>query len=452
MFMLIALVMASSVTAMDLRLLKKSPGTINNLKEELPGQTNLLGMPCTFSRADHYKFFQFFDLSQKNYETVFDKTSGAVFSICTTPKIPEHVTCQEDFEKKGAYMYGFTYSQVSGKTVCKPIFVADKANTWSYKLNTSDNKKNKGDIVNVIMDTQTTKTSKKALAYTTEFKFICDSSAAKQPEATAAFNADQTKLTITMKNKNACGVDMRKIVIFTQKYNIIPILFILISLPLIFFGLKFIKASLATVGSITALFIVAYIACTLFNFMTWKTKQWIFFFVIALIVSCIAAYICYQSPNIAVMVGGILLGYLAGIKLVQLYATIAKVSPSGMVIGMVAGVFMVLGLILAWKIKNHAVILTTSFGGAQLLAFGIGTLAGNYPDFRLISAQIKTGNKKIGTANWCYIIGTFLVFIIGAVHQYKKYLKKAEENSSDEYGQMSQDMKDGGDFGNAGYY
>jgi hypothetical protein len=452
-FALIASLAVSSVAAIDFR-----SQAANELGKDYVEKSNK-AMLCAFANQENYKLFQFVDMNQYHYhQQTEDKKMTVAFTMCSTPNPDKSVKCSNiDLEAKNAFVNGYVYGQEDGKTMCYPIYRLDSALKNSFDVTiTTDDASKKHNIKQVQMVAKSNEGSKAPFAMTTTINLICDPKAKGKPTPTFKFTSatDQSgpALVITMTTARACGLDMQKVIIFAKNYKVIPILFILVAIPLIFFGLKFIKASLATVGSITSLLAVAYVASNLFDFMAWKPPQWIIFSLVALVLTVLVGWVCYQSPNIAVMVGGVLLGYLGGVKLIQLYSTFAKVSPSGMAIGMSAGIFMVLGMILAWKIKNHAVILTTSFGGAQLLAFGIGTLIGNYPDFKVVAEQIKDGKTNIGAVNWAYIGGSFLIFIIGAVHQYKKYMKKANEEDENDnvFAKESMDMNDG--YGNAGYY
>lgn len=211
----------------------------------------------------------------------------------------------------------------------------------------------------------------------------------------------------------------------------LPALLLLISLPLVFFGLKFIKKSLATIGFIAGLVAVTYFTTIFSNFMAWETKQWIIFGLIALAISILVAILCYNSPSLAIIMGGAALGYFGGQQLILLINNLGQtdLTDSWKIVVVVACI--VIGLIIGWKLKKICIILATSLTGSYLFMFSLGSLIGNYPDMSLVKQQIKQQDfKDVSMMAWIYLGGTLLLFIIGASFQYKKYINSDEKNDN----------------------
>lgn len=400
-------------------------------------------MPCATIDPHVYKLFGFYTLQTK---TDYENTIGGkkvVFNMCTNPKtFPP--SCPANAQ------YGYVLETVEGTETCTPLFISGKGD-FEFKINADDTDKH--NVKNVEFST----TWQKDMADTglvTKFNLICDKdNKGKIPTVTFVTPEGQTKqqLSIQFSVAAACGEDAQRIIILFENFKILSIIFIIIALPLIFFGLKFIKASLATIGAIVGILFTAYIASNFTNFMAYSTGNWFTFGGIALIVAIIFALLCYHFTNIAVFVAGAQLGYFGGKQLVHLYAGIAKNSaPSDMATGIVIGICICIGFLLAVKLRKHVIILATSFGGAQLLSFGIGTLAGNYPDYKIMAEQIKNDDyKNVGTVNWIYFFATLVIFIIGAHHQYKNYMKKDGDGEVGDYGKAKED---GFNSGDAEYY
>jgi len=207
----------------------------------------------------------------------------------------------------------------------------------------------------------------------------------------------------------------------------------ILSLPLVFFGLKFIKKSLATIGFIAGLVVVCYFTTIFSNFMTWETQQWVIFALIALAIASLVAILCYNSPSLAIIIGGAALGYFGGQQLILLINNLGQTDLTDTWKITVVAVCIIIGLIIGWKLKKICIILATSLTGSYLFMFSLGSLIGNYPDMSLVKQQIKQQDfSDVSVMAWVYLGGTLLLFIIGASFQYKKYInadQKDEKNA-----------------------
>jgi hypothetical protein len=161
----------------------------------------------------------------------------------------------------------------------------------------------------------------------------------------------------------------------------------LLSIPLIFLGLKFIKKSLATIGFIVGIVVVCIFTVSFSNFMAWETKNWIIFIISALTIAILLAVLCYNSPSLAIIVGGAAVGYFGSQQLILLIQNLSNGSLSNSTRMIVIGVCIVIGLIIGWKLKNICIILATSLTGSYLFVFSLGSIIGNYPDMNLVKEQ-----------------------------------------------------------------
>jgi MFS family permease len=197
---------------------------------------------------------------------------------------------------------------------------------------------------------------------------------------------------------------------------------------LVFCGFKFLKKSLAVVGFLGGAIITAYIATLFTNFMTWDTKGWVIFSVVALVVGIIIAAICYNSPTAAIVAGGAALGYFGATQLFVLYASLTKNNLADVYQGAVFAVCIGVGIVLGWKLKKAVIILATSLTGSYMFAFGLGSLLKNFPDVSLLKNQFKTKDyKNIDQWAWIYLGGTLVLFLIGSIYQFSKYGKKEDQ-------------------------
>jgi hypothetical protein len=225
--------------------------------------------------------------------------------------------------------------------------------------------------------------------------------------------------------------------------------FLLISIPLAFFGLRFIKVSLSVIGFVAGAIFTSLISASFFNFSNWATSQWMIFSLVCLAVSTLVALIAYHSPSISILIGAGLLGYFGGVQLIMIASNLLKVVIGEIYKGGILLLCILFGVYLGCKMKKTIIILTTSTAGSFLLLFGIGNLLGNYPDFDLVGRAIinKSSNKFIP---WIYIIGTIVLIIISASFQFVRYSKKKEEDPESTFNQDSQALAKSDDY--TGYY
>lgn len=220
----------------------------------------------------------------------------------------------------------------------------------------------------------------------------------------------------------------------------------LVSLPLVFFGLKFIKVSMSVLGFLAGTVITSLIASVAFNFMAWATMEWVYFALVCIAVASIVAAITYHSPSMAIVVGAGALGYFGGLQLIAIASKLIGSSVEDIYKGAALAVCVMIAAYIGYKLKKAITILATSCAGSYLFFFGIGSFLGNYPDIDFINRKI-TNKSSQSYIPWIYIGGTLLLFIIGASFQFSKYSKKSEDKS-DAYNQDSNMKSD--DY--TGYY
>ena len=386
-------------------------------------------MKCAWIDRDTFRFFSFYNLQAKNGYTASQPLDGQDaninFNMCTTDRAAvDQSGCAKDT------LFGF----VKYDNKCYPVGDLD-VNIWTFDVVLKEDNKSEKSVDYVKMQSLPKNTTvTQSLATTIVIK--CDTNATGTEKPTFSFTnaANGTfALGVNFVSASACGTQsVNKLFLLFNSYKVFPVLFLIVSIPLIFFGLKFIKISLATVGFIVGLIVVSFITSIFANFLNFGVGAWIGFTAGALIVAVILAYLCYQSPNIAVLIAGSAFGYFVGSKLIELGATTFQLELEPMVNGIIIGVCIVLGFILAWKVKKHTIILCTSFGGSQLLVLGLGILLKNYPDYNTISYLIRTKQYHlISTWTWIYLIGSIVVFIAGATVQFKHYTHPDEHDSDD---------------------
>ena len=415
-------------------------------------------MPCFAIAPQLYKAFSFWgDLAKNPYTTTIKDYPAAegetvkaefVWNMCTK------VTYATDCPSKGSIDNGYIRVETTTKDAeekevtkieCNPIFQLAKDSKFKLVAPAVANPDKKNNF-NVQQFTMTTETS---LPNKASWSIKCPASSQEEvppTNATATFSKDTKTLTINYSSFNACGGDYNKFILFFQNKYVFNAIFILVSIPLVFFGLKFLKVSMSVVGFLAGTVATALVASVLFNFVAWTTMNWVYFGLVCLGVASLIAAITYHSPSMAIIVGSGALGYFGGLQLINLASNLIGSSIEDIYKGAIIAVCVMLAAYIGFKIKKVVIILATSSVGSYLFLFGIGSLVGNYPDIDLNNRKI-INKSGLSYMPWVYIGGTLLLFIIGASFQFSRYSKKTEENT-DAYNQDSNMKSD--DY--TGYY
>ena len=340
--------------------------------------------------------------------------------------------------------YGYIKEKVGDNFVCTPLFKIAKDNIIKYQVSSTHEDKKAYEIQKVSMSTQISGGSKPAIGFTTTWTMNCNA----DTNGTFSAQADENgNIFLTVTDKSACGIELNKVILFVKNNKIISILFIILSLPLIFFGFKFIKQSLAVTGFLSGAVITAYVTTLITNFMTWGLKEKIIFTVVLLVVASLIATLCYHSPTFAVIAAGAALGYFGGSQLVNIYGSLLKTSMQDVYKGAVLAVCIGLGVVLGWKLKKVCIILATAFTGSYMLVFAVGSLIGNYPDVNVVIQKIHNQDfKHVDFYAWVYLASALVLSISGAITQFVKFSKKDE--TKDGYENQTNMKSD--DF--SGYY
>jgi hypothetical protein len=175
---------------------------------------------------------------------------------------------------------------------------------------------------------------------------------------------------------------MGDLVAFIQKnFIIIPILLVL-GILLGFFGIKFVKATLAILGFCSAFGILALLLNSMLNLANKDTKTQIIALVVCALVGFIVGGVFYYLTNLTFVLAGGALGYIIGTIVIGLIAI--KFAAIWLTIGVYI-VMVGLGLLLGHYLHDFVVVLTTSVFGGFLMVLAAGSAIGNYPSYMTLS-------------------------------------------------------------------
>jgi hypothetical protein len=211
--------------------------------------------------------------------------------------------------------------------------------------------------------------------------------------------------------------------------------FFVLGMSLCFFGRAFVKATLCLLGVLISAFVIIYIFYS--TFLKKDTELWIVWLVLggAILVGLLLGFILQKYAKVGAFVlagwGGFTLGLI-------LYNTFAYKVIGGSAGGYWAfniGCALVMG-VLAYFLYDHIIIQCTAIFGSFLAVYGIGMVAGHYPNPFTIQEMISNGVfNNIDPLYYAYLGGNLVLYIAGLVVQYK-HKKKFPNSEYEEQMQM----------------
>lgn len=419
-------------------------------RNELLDATEELSFPgftCGFYNSKSLKAFNLFGLQTKtdqvvsipNYkpnEIAPEVEATAYFNVCTSAQRPAECTGLKGF----AYIvYGKEHK------VCDTISSVGNTNkvSWKYKINFEGEKvKKSSQVTSIDIASEDERKGETNIKYV----FKCKRKSQEEKKeviipkknkkedfnlaapTTATWNNSQRRLEIFIETEDACGTDLGGFADFLEKYKVLPLLMMLLSLPITFFGLQFLKKTLAVLG-----FILTAASCTLLvsiitNILVWKLAQYLVFGIIVISLSLVIGYLFYHFTYVAVYVIGAFLGYIvARIGFTILEASVNK-SFQIWIFYVFAMFLAAIGVALAHYLHDHIIIVSTSLGGGYLFVFAAGTALGNYPNLDRLKKNDQDIPKEEMTWMWVYFSINLVLFLLGMSYQYRqRFLRKKEE-------------------------
>ena len=435
----ICLVLALAINASFFRSNSRPKLNLMDVIGASTGKIQSPAFPCMFYNSKAYQAFNFFGFQTSQDQSVeilgYQPTEEAItykgtfwYNICApVTQVPEG--CETTSNKAFGYIQ---YTKPTGGIGCDSLgsVVSSHPLLWDYQINFKQAEIDKNSDVDSVEIESSHKENEESEEKFREVKytFKCDKENKNHSPVNATWSFLNQRVELVFQSKEACGVDTQNVIELFKTYKVVPGLLLILSLPLVFFGLRFLKISLAVIGFI-ATFIGMIVATSLFtNLLSWQVLQFAVFGVMVAILALAVGYLCYHSTEIAAYVAGGFLGYMGGQYLSMLVtATWEYEFPIYLLIGILI-ICVIIGALLAHILHDHIMILSTSFGGAQLFAFSVGTLLGNYPDLQTVGGKDIQPDTKLWM--WVYGILGAVLFLIGSIYQYKNWCE-GKSNGSD---------------------
>ncbi|DAZ94862.1 TPA: hypothetical protein N0F65_008164 [Lagenidium giganteum] len=224
----------------------------------------------------------------------------------------------------------------------------------------------------------------------------------------------------------AASDDVKSVFHMTDKIRIGPsvtaILAIVGGAIVCFFGYKLLRPAMFVCGFVVGGIFIASLIETAFKNKSWLyTASWVGFVVGGLIVGCLVVSIYNAGIFIAGAAAGVLLAFVINTSVGH------KIYPSNptLVLVILAVVLGIIGGILAIKIERPVLIIATSLVGSNLLVWGVGYFAGEYPngaDLKRFANEQSDGTwiYRIPGAWWGYLAGILVLWFLGMYMQFHK--------------------------------
>lgn len=204
--------------------------------------------------------------------------------------------------------------------------------------------------------------------------------------------------------------------------SVLAILAIVVGLLVCFAGYRFFRPTLFAIGFVGGGVLVATIIEHAFKDKSWmNTASWIGFALGGLLIGFFVVLLYAVGIFVAGAAGGVLLAIVLNTSVGY------KIYPSNPNVVLVV-LIVVLGLmsgVLALKLEKPVLIVATSLFGADIVVWGVGYFAGNYPnadDLKRYRTQDSSGDwiYNIPSTWWAYLAGMLVLFIVGMLVQFKK--------------------------------
>ena len=396
------------------------------------------GIPCAGYEVESASFFLFnrnfsaaqklfFELPNIKYEGE-DWNATAVVNFCSDfESLDEDCT---DMGKNNATGYLKLRNNRSTAVKCLPLSnPTQAASNWILKslLQEDGGAVTKGFVI------EQKENDKAVVPIKPIFRLICS----KDDEQTGAGSFDEQNQTVTLSfaKKSFCGYQSGKYIALLTNSIFLPVIMLPIAIFLIFFGFKFVKWILFSMGFLISIILSGIIIAGLILFSTKVSAMaWVFIALGVLLLGLCIGWIFSKLTRLYLVFAGGFLGLAVGNKLFEFFALSTGVSNNTFELVVVV-LCVIIGVWFGYFIHDHVLILATAFGGSQLFCLALGTLLKNYPDVDNIAHLKDLG--KLGEDEKTkliikFAVWTFIGLALGVAGAYVQYKKRAEMRTSGE--------------------
>lgn len=265
------------------------------------------------------------------------------------------------------------------------------------------------------------------------FRLICSKS--DEQSGTGTYDEQKQTLTLNFAKTSFCGYQSGKYIALLTNSKFLPIIMLPIAIFLIFFGFKFVKWILFSMGFLIAIILSGIVIAGLILFSTKVSAlAWVLIALGVFLFGLCIGWIFSKLTRLYLVFAGGFLGFAVGNKIFEFIALSTGIS-SNIAELIVIILCIIIGVWFGYYIHDHVLILATAFGGSQLFCLALGTLLKNYPDVDNITHLNdlgKLGEEEKKSLIIKFIVWTLVGMILGVVGAFVQYKKRAELRHSGE--------------------
>jgi len=236
---------------------------------------------------------------------------------------------------------------------------------------------------------------------------------------TSAFD-DNENLMISFKTQYGCKYDQLSEIwnFFNNNKWAMFVAFVIVGSILCFAGRAMLTPTLFIIGVLTASLLIIFIFYS--TFLKANTEKWVGYAVLAgsIIAGLILGWVLTKFQKVGAFALAAWGGFSIGLIVYNAFAYKISGEP-WMFYLTVIGCAAALGL-LTLVLFDHILIQATAVTGAFMVPYGIGLVAGSYPNPFTIAELIKNGQlDNIDPLYYAYMGGTLVLYLVGIIVQYR---------------------------------
>ena len=280
----------------------------------------------------------------------------------------------------------------------KCLAVTTPDTTFISEYTTDSDKKTTGIVITYNNDKVKDEDKAKLYGKNLKFTIACNKDILNSNAVWTYDTSDAAFINFKTAAAAGCGYSLKDFLEFFNKNKyIFGAAFVAIGILFTFFGRRFFSITLILVGFLIGFLTVAGAAYVTNAFAGADTKKVVVLFVISVLLGCLIGYLFNKFKVISTMGAVGVLFFFIATAVLRLYLA-TTITNSWAKLGITALV-VVIGVAFGYFYSKFCIMFSTSFGGAFLVVFAIGTLSNTLDSPTIIEQKIKDGEKIVRSAH-----------------------------------------------------
>lgn len=285
----------------------------------------------------------------------------------------------------------------------KCLAVTTQDSTFTSEYTTDNDKKTTGIIITYNNDKVKEEDKAKLYGKKLKLNIACNNDILNSNAVWTYDTSDAAFITFKTAAAAGCGYSLKDFLEFFNKNKyIFGAAFVVIGILFTFFGRRFFSITLILVGFLIGFLAVAGAAYVTNAFSGADTKKVVVLFVISILLGCLVGYLFNKFKVISTMAAVGVLFFFIATAVLRLYLA-TTVTNSWAKLG-ITSLVVFIGVAFGYYYSKFCIMFSTSFGGAFLVVYAIGTLSNTLDSPTIIEQKIKDGEKIVrSTYSGCRI-------------------------------------------------